>query len=343
MHVVAHQYTGLEGAFGVTGAQGTWSGRVTSESLLQLDINTDQPWVFAAASDFANGQFLQPGTYVSAITLRELERARQALTRGARTRSRVRAPQSAARPVGDMSFVVLVMILAPLAGFELGKRFAPHLVARLAFLPFGRHVVIALPVRASAVLLPPVEGTVTYRDLPARRFTLAALPGAARVTRDEQAIRFVPEVGAVLANPRWASSQLVRVDVSGDEGRLVLRARRYPSGELASMAILAFVVARWHLPSHWPALVAFCVAGGAIAMARSFRDAGKCFDAVVAEVRARVALANGELPPKPEPKATAVMMAARFTGPDAWECACGQVNARKRGMCRRCWAQRPEG
>ncbi len=57
-------YGGLDGAYGVDGTRGTWSARILSGSVLQLDIAVDQVWRLALTSDYINGHFLKTGTYV---------------------------------------------------------------------------------------------------------------------------------------------------------------------------------------------------------------------------------------------------------------------------------------
>jgi len=61
IQVVANDYGGLNGPYGVDGTQGTWSGRLTSEAIMQLDVAAGAGWSLAAASDLS--QALKPGTY----------------------------------------------------------------------------------------------------------------------------------------------------------------------------------------------------------------------------------------------------------------------------------------
>jgi hypothetical protein len=235
--------------------------------------------------------------------------------------------------------VLIALMVAVMASFAIANRYAPHMVARFAMAPVRRRVAIPLPPRAAALLTPPQEGGGTYRDLPARNLAFAALPGATRVQRDDQIVRFVPELGCVLAHPEWSPAQLLCVHVSGGADGLSLRGRRFPEAELLASAVLMVLIARWDAFRHWPAAISV-VAAFVFVLGKARRDAGVSFDAVVAELKARIALANGDPPPPAPPQPPT---ASRFTGPDEWTCACGKVNERKRSMCRRCWAQRPAG
>jgi hypothetical protein len=233
-------------------------------------------------------------------------------------------------------FVVLVLLglLLPV-GFAIANRLAPSVAARFAFVPVRQSVVIPLP-PAAADLLTPVAEAATYREHAPRALAFRAFPGAASVERGDHVIRFVPELCSVLAN-RWRDpSELVCVHVSAGAGGLVLRARRFPSRELWWMAWGGVLLARWNLQATSLLLVVLAVVNFAATMNR----VAETFNAAVAEIRSRVAVANGDPPPPPPPRPP---MVARFTGPDEWMCACGKVNARKRSMCGRCWAQRPDG
>jgi hypothetical protein len=69
MHVVASGgYAGLDGTYGIDGTRGTWSSSILGESFLQLNIGLDQvepAWAIVIASDYIEGHFLEPGTFVS--------------------------------------------------------------------------------------------------------------------------------------------------------------------------------------------------------------------------------------------------------------------------------------
>jgi hypothetical protein len=235
--------------------------------------------------------------------------------------------------------VPFALFVALTAAFAIANRAAPRVAVRLAFAPVRRRVAIPLPPRAAALVTPPKEEGGRYRDLPARGLALAALPGAARIERDDQIVQFDPELGCVLAHPEWSPARLLCVHVSAGLDGLLLRAQRFPATELWFAAFILAAIGRWHSSRFWPLWIAFTfVAASGITIA--WRRAGQSFDAVVAEIRARVALANGDPPPPPPPPSPAT---SRFTGPDEWTCACTKVNERKRSMCRRCWAQRPNG
>jgi hypothetical protein len=235
--------------------------------------------------------------------------------------------------------VPVALTLALMVSLALANRFAPRAAVRLAVAPLRRRVALPLPARAAALLTPPLEGGGTYRTLPSRELVLTALPGEARVERDKQIVRFMPELHCVLAHPAWSPSQLVCVDLSVSAEGLSLRGRRFPEEELWAAACLILPIARFALGRPW--LAAFTIGGGIFFVIRAWRAANASFDAVVAELTARIALANGDAPPPPPPPPREG--ASRFTGPDEWTCACGKVNERKRSMCRRCWAQRPSG
>jgi hypothetical protein len=68
LQVVANNYGGLNGPYGVDGSQGTWSGYVESESILQLNINVAEGWTVSVDSDYPDGQALEPGTYTTNIS-----------------------------------------------------------------------------------------------------------------------------------------------------------------------------------------------------------------------------------------------------------------------------------
>lgn len=230
--------------------------------------------------------------------------------------------------------------LALLVSLAIANRFAPRAAARLAVVPFRRRVALPLPAGAAALVTPPLEGGGTYRALPSRDLVLTALPGEARVERDNQVVRFVPESRCILAHPAWSPSQLVCVDLSVGAQELLLRARRFPEGELWAAACLVVAMAHFGLARSW--LAASAVGACILLFSRASRGANATFDAVVAELTARIAIANGDAPPPAQPPPP-LQGASRFTGPDEWTCACGKVNERKRSMCRRCWAQRPSG
>ncbi len=63
--VIAADYAGLNGTFGVDGSQGTWSGMAEGDAVLQLDVAVDEGWAIDVYSDYADGQFLEAGTYTS--------------------------------------------------------------------------------------------------------------------------------------------------------------------------------------------------------------------------------------------------------------------------------------
>jgi hypothetical protein len=241
-----------------------------------------------------------------------------------------------------LCFAVLAVV--PTILFALASRFAPALAARLAFAPVRRSVTIALPPQAADVLTPQQDDGGTYRALPARSLALDALPGAAKADRDGHMIRFVPELSCVLVHPTWTPERLVCIHLSVGPNALLLRARRFPSFELIEVAMLLGLVARWQFLSRSPLLSATFVIMSVVGAVPAWNAASRSLDAVVAEITARVAVANGDPPlplaPPPPPSTTTD---ARFTGPDEWTCACGKVNERKRSMCRRCWAQRPQG
>jgi hypothetical protein len=233
------------------------------------------------------------------------------------------------------------LFLAMSALFAYGTRFAPQLVARLAFVPVRRRVAIPLPRLAALVVTPTLEAGGKYRELPARTLVLEALPGESRIERDGQMVRFEPVLGCVLAHRKGSPTQLLRVDISVGVDELILRARRFPATELSFVAIFLAGIFRSHDPRALPFWIVATIAVGAFAVKRLRRAEEHSMGAVVAELRERVALANGDpMPPKPP---LAVSMGSRFTGPDEWTCACEKVNARKRSLCSRCWSQRPNG
>lgn len=239
-------------------------------------------------------------------------------------------------------WLVAIAVIAPSVILSVLVRFAPARVMRLAFVPVRQAVTLALPTRVADVVAPPQADTGTYRESPIRDVALVALPGAARVARDGHVIRFLTDRRCILAHPRSSPGRLLRVDVAGDAGGWVLRARRLPSDELAGGAMALGLVGCWLAGLHWPAwILVGMVVAQSYAVLDGWRTARASFDAVIAEMNARTALANGETPLSSElPPLTG---ASRFTGPDEWTCACGKVNARKREMCGRCWSQRPAG
>jgi hypothetical protein len=58
-------YPGIDGGMSVDGSVGTWSGRVVSETFLQLDVHGHGDWVFAAGGDVQKGIPIGPGSFVS--------------------------------------------------------------------------------------------------------------------------------------------------------------------------------------------------------------------------------------------------------------------------------------
>ncbi len=236
--------------------------------------------------------------------------------------------------------VVVVFFIAPSVALDLLCRASPHIARRLAFVPLGRRVSIVLPERAAALLAPPAEASVSYREVAPRALRLEALPGAAVIEGDyERTLRFLPDAGCVLAHPRSNASRFVRVSLSGGADAIILHACRLPRAELTWSAVFLYLFARGWLFGHWLPWVVIAVGYWIHRSTARERDAAS-FRAVVDEVKARVAVANGDPPP---PKRDPSPTASRFTGPDEWTCACAMVNERRREMCRRCWAQRPEG
>jgi hypothetical protein len=209
----------------------------------------------------------------------------------------------------------------------------PLAFARLVLIPVGKQLTLPVPPRVAALVFQLREATATYRKAPETEFVLAALPGEARAVRDDQDLRFVPSVNWVLAQPRGWSKNLVRVEISGTANTLVLKARRLPS-ELTWAVLAVILLARAHgLRGHFLTAV-FLAIVCIVSITASQRRARSAFTAVEDELRARLAIANGDPPPKAEPSVP------KLAG-DEWACACGTVNKMTRTMCHRCWAQRP--
>jgi hypothetical protein len=220
--------------------------------------------------------------------------------------------------------------------FSVGLGRMPLFFARWALLPLAKGRAVPLPPSAAAVVLHPTEGKASYRDAPQRALALASLPGEQVVSRDGDILHFVSDRNWILARRRKPlSTTLVRVEVSANQGGLVLRARRFP-GEIALLVLAGVYLANVDGPlMHHPLslmIVAAAVAGGFL---EDQGHAHRALDAVVDEVHKRIATLDPSYVPPPTPAQIAAAQGL------TWTCACGKVNDKERKTCRRCWATKP--
>jgi len=139
-----------------------------------------------------------------------------------------------------INFVIAAVLVFVWVGAYALVVLLPFTFARLAVLPLGDPVTLPLPDVVAARVLRFDEGNETYRDLPPRSLVLSSLVAEDRVERKEEVLRFAPERNWIVARRRAGrqiSLALVRVQVSGAPGGLVLRARYFP-GDAAMMFLM---------------------------------------------------------------------------------------------------------